>query len=91
MAILKVGDYVLVADKWVGVITQLDFHPKYHLVWRLDNSSPMSLLRNESELTKIDPAFHKLLTDVYKKESDDDKANGRTEGATGTRIADEEP
>jgi hypothetical protein len=74
MAILKVGDYVLVADNWVGTITQLDFHPKYHLIWRLDNSSPMSLLRHEKELTLIDPAFHKLLTDVY-KESDDDKTN----------------
>jgi hypothetical protein len=71
MAILKVGDYVLVANDWVGIITQLDFNPKYHLVWRLDNTSPMALLRGEHELTKIDPAFHKLLTDVHKKESND--------------------
>lgn len=71
MAILKVGDYVLVADKWVGVITQLDFHPKYHLVWQLDNSHPMALLRHEQELAKIDPAFGKLLTDVHKEVSDE--------------------
>ena len=67
MAILNVGDYVLVADDWVGVITQLNFNPKYHLVFPLDRSSPMSLLRHESELTKIDPAFNNLLTDVYKE------------------------
>jgi hypothetical protein len=71
MAILKVGDYVLVGDKWVGVITQLNFHPKYHLVWQLDNSSPMALLRNEDNMVKIDPAFHKLLTDVHKENQDD--------------------
>jgi hypothetical protein len=32
---------------------------------------PMALLRHEKYMTKIDPAFHKLLTDVN-KESDDD-------------------
>jgi hypothetical protein len=73
MAILKVGDHVLVGGNWIGVITQLDFHPKYHLVWKSDNSSPMALLRYENELTKIDPVFVKLLTDVN-KESDDGKA-----------------
>lgn len=77
MAILKVGDLVLVEGSWgieaswAGVIRQLDFHPKYHLVWPLDNNSPMALLRHEKYLTKVDPAFHKLLTDVH-KESDDD-------------------
>jgi hypothetical protein len=70
MAILSVGDYVLVAVDWVGVITQLDFNPKYHLIWRLDDSSPMSLLRHESELAKIDPAFGNLLADVYKESND---------------------
>ena len=73
MAILKVGDCVLVEGNWVGVITQLGFHPKYHLIWKLDNSSPMALLRHEDVLTPIDPVFSKLLTDVN-KESDDGKA-----------------
>jgi hypothetical protein len=79
MAILKVGDYVFVGSEWggwVGVIQQLDFHPQYHLVWKLDNSSPMALLRNEKSMTLIDPAFHKLLTDVY-KESDDEKISNK--------------
>ena len=73
MAILNINDYVLVEDpwgmeaSWVGIIRELNFHPKYHLVWRLDNSSPMGLLRNEDNMTKIDPAFHKLLTDVNKE------------------------
>ena len=68
MAILSVGDYVLVGgDKWLGVITQLNFHPSYHLVWKLDNSEPMALLRHKDHMTKIDPAFHNLLTDVYKE------------------------
>ena len=51
---MKVGDYVLVGGDWVGRITQLAFHPKYHLIWRLDNTSPMALLRHESVLTKFD-------------------------------------
>ncbi len=71
MAILKVGDYVMVEGEGVGQITAIDFHPKYHLVYLLDGSMPMALLRHEKYMTKIDPAFHKLLTDVY-KESDDD-------------------
>lgn len=72
MAILKVGDYVLVGgNEWVGVITQLNFHPKYHLVWPLDNNSPMALLRHKDQMVKIDPAFHKLLTDVHKEVNDD--------------------
>jgi hypothetical protein len=71
MAILKASDYVMVEGEGIGQITSIDFHPKYHLVYLLDNSSPMALLRHEKYMTKIDPAFHKLLTDVY-KESDDD-------------------
>lgn len=74
MAILSVGDYVLMEDdgeEWVGVITQLNFHPSYHLVWRLDGGSPMALLRHKQYMTLIDPAFHKLLTDVHKKERND--------------------
>jgi hypothetical protein len=71
MAILKVGDYVMVEGEGVGKITLVDFHPKYHLVDLLDGSSPMASLRDEKYMTLIDPAFHNLLTDVY-KESDDD-------------------
>ena len=68
MAILKVGDYVMVGEnKWVGVITQLNFNPSYHLVFPLDNSSPMALLRHKDHMTLIDPAFKNLLTDVYKE------------------------
>ena len=61
---MKVGDYVLVGGDWVGRITQLAFHPKYHLIWRLDNTSPMALLRHESVLTKFDPAVGDILTAV---------------------------
>jgi hypothetical protein len=32
---------------------------------------PMAVLKSDKSMTKIDPAFHKLLTDVN-KESDDD-------------------
>jgi len=67
MVVLRVGDHVLVGNSWIGVITQLGFHPKYHLIWRLDNSSPMALLRHEDVLTPIDPVFSKLLTDVNKE------------------------
>jgi len=74
MAILNIGKHVLVGGEWLGVITQLDFHPKYHLVWRLDNTSPMSLLRHEDELIPVDPVFSKLLTDVNESEEDDGEA-----------------
>ena len=74
MAILNVGDHVLVQDQWdmedswIGVITQLEFNPSYHLVWNLDNSMSMSLLRHKDSLTKIDKVFSKLLTEVNKEE-----------------------
>jgi hypothetical protein len=75
MAILNVGDYVLVREERegdkLGRITQLDFHPMYHLVWLMDSSMPMAILKHQQYITPIDPAFHKLLTDVN-KESDDD-------------------
>jgi hypothetical protein len=67
MAILKKGDYVMVGNEGVAKITLIDFHPKTHLVDFLDGRMPMALLRNEDNMTKIDPAFHKLLTDVYKE------------------------
>lgn len=72
MAILRVGDHVLVEDvwgledSWIGVITQLDFDSNYHLIWALDNSNNMSLLRHKDSLTVIDPVFSKLLTSVNK-------------------------
>ena len=77
MAILKVDDMVLVQAlsedevDWFGRITQLNFHPNTHLVWRLDGQMAMALLRHERNLTLIDPAFHNLLTSVHKEVSDD--------------------
>lgn len=70
MAILKVGDYVMVEGEGVGKITLLDFNPDYHLVWLMSGRSKFAVLRGKTLMTKIDPAFHNLLTDVY-KESDD--------------------
>ena len=67
---MKVGDYVLVGGDWIGRITQLAFHPKYHLIWKLDNSSPMSLLRHEQELTLLDPAVGIILDAVNTHESE---------------------
>jgi hypothetical protein len=71
MAILKVGDYVMVEGEGVGKITLLDFNPDYHLVWLMNSRSKFAVLRSGRLMTFIDPAFHNLLTDVY-KESDDD-------------------
>jgi hypothetical protein len=71
MAILKVGDLVLVEGEGVGKITLLDFNPDYHLVWLMDSKSKFAVLRSKTSMTPIDPAFNNLLTDVY-KESDDD-------------------
>jgi len=65
---MKVGDYVLVGGDWIGRITQLAFHPKYHLIHRLDNTSPMALLRHEKELTLLDPAVGDILTAVQHNE-----------------------
>jgi hypothetical protein len=69
------GDYVLVDDdgdgcKNLGYITCLDFNPKTHLVWMVDNSRPFAILRHERDMTRIDPAFNNLLTSVYMKESE---------------------
>jgi hypothetical protein len=92
MAILKVGDYVLVGVdgcEGVGRINALDFYgvsatrfvgadadakrvsPEACLVQLLDGSMPMAVLRTIDLLKPIDPAFHKLLTDVYKERGDD--------------------
>jgi hypothetical protein len=72
MAILRAGDYVMVEGEGIGQITAVDFHPHFHLVYFLDGRAPMALLKKDKTMTKIDPAFHKLLTDVY-KESDDER------------------
>ena len=66
MSTLFKGDYVLVEGK-VGRVTMIDFHPKTHLIDLLDGSMPMAILRSEKDLTKIDPAFYVLLTDVNKE------------------------
>jgi hypothetical protein len=66
MAILKVGDYVVV-EGVIGRIDLVDFHPHFHLVRLLDGSMPMAVLKSDKSMTKIDPAFHKLLTDVNKE------------------------
>jgi hypothetical protein len=71
MAILKVGDLVLVEGEGVGEVILLDFNPKYHLVQLINSKRKFAMLLSETVLTKVDPAFHKLLTDVH-KESDDD-------------------
>jgi hypothetical protein len=70
MAILKVGDWVLV-DGEVGQITVADFTKGVHLVKFQDERRIFANATQETRITKIDPAFHKLLTDVH-KESDDD-------------------
>jgi hypothetical protein len=68
MAILK-GDWVLVEGEGVGEVILLHFNPDYHLVQF--KGRKFANVTRETRITKIDPAFHKLLTDVH-KESDDD-------------------
>lgn len=68
MAILKIGDWVLV-DGEVGQVTVTDFTKGVHLV-KFEGRS-FANATQETRITKVDPAFHKLLTDVH-KESDDD-------------------
>jgi hypothetical protein len=66
MAILR-GDWVLV-DGEVGQVVVDDFHKDgsgWCIVYR--EGYLLNTLRPPFELTKIDPAFHKLLTDVYKE------------------------
>jgi hypothetical protein len=75
MAILNKGDWVLVeqdSDGYggYGYITCKDFYPQKHFVWLADGSMPFAILRHEDTLTPIDPAFHNLLTDVYKESHD---------------------
>jgi len=67
MAILKVDDYVMVEGEGVGKIILLDFNPKYHLVQLVNSKRKFAMLLSETALTKIDPVFLKLLTDVYKE------------------------
>ena len=67
MAVLNKGDYVLVKDEGVGRITVTDFNPSYHLVWMLDERSPMSILRHKHYLTKLDDALIPILSDSTKQ------------------------
>jgi len=67
MAILKVGDCVMVEGEGVGKIILLDFNPKYHLVQLVNSKRKFAMLLSETALTKIDPVFLKLLTDVNKE------------------------
>ena len=59
---MKVGDYVLVGGDWVGRITQLAFHPMYHLVDFQDNT--FARLIHQHYLTVLDPAVSDILTAV---------------------------
>jgi hypothetical protein len=70
MSTLKVGDWVLV-DGEVGQVTVADFTKGTHLIKFKGKGRRFANATQETRITKIDPAFHKLLTDVY-KESDDD-------------------
>lgn len=70
MAILKVGDWVLVEDRGIGRVEMVTFQDGFSLV-RFKASDPMASMVMKRYMTPIDPAFHKLLTDVH-KESDDD-------------------
>ena len=75
MAILKVGDWVLTDRGEVGQVIIPDWGAtadkkyKYSLV--NFKGQVAASVRMTTTLTFIDPAFHKLLTDVN-KESDDD-------------------
>jgi hypothetical protein len=73
MVVLK-GDWVLTNGE-VGQVELLDYTNdgtgRWHLV-RVPSLSFASL-RSERTRVKIDPAFHKLLSDVNKESSDGDK------------------
>ena len=66
MAVLKVGDWVLIKGEGIGKITLLNYTKSYHLVDLLDGTSNFAVLRNQDNMTPIDPAFNVLLTDVNK-------------------------
>jgi hypothetical protein len=66
MAILKVGDWVLV-DGEVGQVTVADFTAGVHLIKFKGKGRSFANATQETRVTKIDPAFHKLLTDVNKE------------------------
>ena len=61
---MKIGDYVLVEGEGLGKITQLAFHPDYHLVWLLESSQKFAVLRHEGRITPLDPAVSDILTAV---------------------------
>ena len=65
MAVLKVGDWVMVKyDGVVGQVTVMDFNKGYHLVDLKDKT--FARLINKDDLLPIDPAFNVLLTSVNK-------------------------
>ena len=70
MAVLKVGDWVLIKGEGVGKITLMNFTKSYHLVDLLDGTSNFAVLRNQDNMTLIDPAFTKLLTNINKEKND---------------------
>jgi hypothetical protein len=70
MAVLKVGDWVLIRGEGVGKITLMNFTKSYHLVDLLDGTSNFAVLRNQNNMTLIDPAFTKLLTNINKEKND---------------------
>ena len=68
MAILKIGDWVLIDDGRVGRILITDYMRdggKFPLVQVFDGS--INTIRHKDCLTPIDPAFSNLLTDVNKE------------------------
>jgi len=70
MAVLKVGDWVLIKGEGVGKITLMNFTKSYHLVDLLDGTSNFAVLRNQDNMTLIDPAFTKLLTNINEEKND---------------------
>lgn len=62
MVVLKAGDYVVVEGK-LGRIALPDFHPHFHLVYLLDNSMPMAVLKKDKTMKKVDPAIYPILSD----------------------------
>jgi hypothetical protein len=75
MAILKVGDWVLTDRGEVGQVTIPDWgataDKKYGYSLVQFKGQVVASVRMTKTLTFIDPAFHKLLTDVNKESNDD--------------------
>ena len=71
MVVLKQGDWVVTDEGQVGQVTLPDWGSSAGLgslcLVRFKTNIVASVCSKKS-LTLIDPAFHKLLTDVYKEE-----------------------